>query len=87
MGRNQTSTFYNLPSTSKPRNKFKFPVSKKHLTCQHGRITPFFTQIVYPGDTFKVDSNVFARADISAKVPLDDVIVDIYYFYVPPAAL
>lgn len=83
MGRNATTTFYNLPNTNKPRNKFKFPVSKTHLTAQHGRITPFLTQIVYPGDTFKIDSNIFARADISSKVPLDDVIVDIYYFYVP----
>lgn len=81
--RNMETTFGTVPVPHSPRSKFKMQTVRRLQTQLHGAVTPFFIAPVYPGDTWNIDTNVFCRADVSAKVPLDDIYLDIYYFFVP----
>lgn len=83
MSRNENSYFSRTPTLHFPRTRFKFNTVKRLQSQRHGSITPFFIDIVYPGDTWQLDTNIFCRADTSLKVPLDDIKLDIYYFFVP----
>lgn len=83
MNRNTDSYFSHLPTLSFKRSRFKQQTVRRLQSQSHGTLTPFFIDIVYPGDTWSIDTNIFARADISLKVPLDTIFTDVYYFYVP----
>lgn len=83
MNRSTDSYFSHLPTLNFPRSRFKQQTVKRLQSQSHGTLTPFFIDIVYPGDTWSIDTNIFARADISVKVPLDTIFVDTYYFFIP----
>ena len=71
------------PRISKKRTLFDPGVKSRRLSVKHGVVTPFYVREVYPGDTWIVDHTLFIRSDTTTNVPLDDIIVDTYYFYLP----
>ena len=81
--RNIDDHFAHSPTPHYPRSRFDMGILKRLQTQTHGRLYPFFCRMVYPGDTWKMDLSTFVRMDTSAAVPLDDIFLDTYFFFVP----
>ncbi len=82
MSRNAESRFALAPSVSHPRSTFDR--NQKIVTSgQVGKLIPFFIDEVLPGDTFQVDTHAVLRFTPMVSCPLDDIVFDTYYFYVP----
>lgn len=82
MSRNAESRFALAPSVSHPRSTFDR--NQKIVTSgEVGRLIPFFIDEVLPGDTFQVDTHAVLRFTPMVSCPLDDLVFDTYYFYVP----
>lgn len=80
---NRSVPVVTTPKVNRNRTLFDNGIIRKLTSIKHGVVTPFFIREVYPGDTWMIDHTLFARTDISNKVPLDDIILDTFYFYVP----
>lgn len=83
MNRNIDDHFAKTPTPHFPRSRFDMGIHKRLQTQGHGRLYPFFARVVYPGDTWKIDMSTFVRMDTSLRVPLDDIYLDTYFFFVP----
>ena len=83
IGRNVDDHFSKTPTPHFPRSRFDQGIHKRLQTQGHGRLYPFFARVVYPGDTWQMDLSTFVRMDTSYRVPLDDVYLDTYFFFVP----
>lgn len=83
IGRNVDDHFNKSPTPHFPRSRFDNGIRKRLQTQQHGVLTPFYCDIVYPGDTWQMDMSTFVRADTSFRVPLDDIFLDTYWFFIP----
>lgn len=71
------------PNIYKRRSKFKLNYSHK-TTLSTGDLIPCYLQEVYPGDTFKGSSTFVIRTtNPFLKVPMDNLFLDISYFWVP----
>ena len=82
MSRNAESRFALAPSVSHPRSTFDR--NQKIVTSgEVGRLIPFYIDEVLPGDTFQVDTHAVLRFTPMVSCPLDDIVFDTYYFYVP----
>lgn len=82
MSRNAESRFALAPSVSHPRSTFNR--NQKIVTSgEVGKLIPFFIDEVLPGDTFQVDTHAVLRFTPMVSCPLDDIVFDTYYFYVP----
>ena len=82
MSRNAESRFALAPSVSHPRSTFDR--NQKIVTSgEVGKLIPFFIDEVLPGDTFQVDTHAVIRFTPMVSCPLDDIVFDTYYFYVP----
>lgn len=82
MSRNAESRFALAPSVSHPRSTFDR--NQKIVTSgEVGRLIPFFIDEVLPGDTFQVDTHAVLRFTPMVSCPLDDIVFDTYYFYIP----
>ena len=82
MDRNITNHFANIATIDAPRSKFHMP--KKHLTTFNvGDLIPFYSKLVYPGDTVNIETNYVIRTTTPIKAPMDMSYVDTYYFFVP----
>lgn len=82
MSRNAESRFALAPSVSHPRSTFDR--NQKIVTsAEVGKLIPFFIDEVLPGDTFQVDTHAVIRFTPMVSCPLDDIVFDTYYFYVP----
>lgn len=76
-------TFSNVPVVKHSRSRFDLGHSVK-TTGNVGTLYPFDVQEVVPGDTFKVKTGCVARLSSQFIKPLmDNVFLDVYYFYVP----
>ncbi|WGL31367.1 major capsid protein [Dipodfec virus UOA04_Rod_986] len=66
-------------------NRSKQDLSYHNKTSANaGDLFPFYIQEIYPGDTFKVKTNVVMRVTSSLLKPvMDNAFLDIYYFFVP----
>lgn len=65
------------------RSKFDLSYSYK-TTLNVGDLVPCYLQEVYPGDTFKITTaNVCRALTPYIKVPMDNLFLDMYYFFVP----
>lgn len=66
-------------------SRSKFDLSQQHKTTMNvGDLCPVYVQEVYPGDSFKVKTAFVARASVPyLKVPMDNLFMDMYYFFVP----
>lgn len=77
------SRFATLPSVSIPRSKFDRSFSHSG-TADSGYLFPVFWDLVYPGDTVKVDGQFFARLLSSQAVPvMDNIYWDFFPVFVP----
>ena len=83
MNRNVDDHFNKTPTPHFPRSRFDMGIHKRLQTQGHGRLYPFFARMVYPGDTWQMDMTTFCRADTSLRVPLDDIYLDTYWFFIP----
>ena len=83
MNRNVDDHFNKTPTPHFPRSRFDMGIHKRLQTQGHGRIYPFFARMVYPGDTWQMDMTTFCRTDTSLRVPLDDIYLDTYWFFIP----
>ncbi len=82
MSRNAESRFALAPSVSHPRSTFDR--NQKIVTSgEVGKLIPFYIDEVLPGDTFQVDTHAVLRFTPMVSCPLDDIVFDTYYFYVP----
>lgn len=74
--------FSEVPSVSIPRSVFKRP--SRHITAfNSGDLIPFFTDEVLPGDTFKLDCQLFGRLSTLLHPYMDNVYLDTQFFFVP----
>lgn len=67
------------------KSRSKFNLSHKHITSMNvGDLVPLYVQEILPGDTFKVEShNVFRTSTPFIKPVMDNLFLDMYYFFVP----
>lgn len=82
MNINVNSRFSQVPQTQHIRSKFDMPFSVK-TSFNVGDLIPFYYEEVLPGDTFSVETNMIARMQPLVAPIMDDIYLDMYYFYVP----
>lgn len=75
-------SFGNVASASISRSKFN--LSHCHKTAfDSGYLIPIFCEIAYPGDTFMVKPNLFARLSTPIVPFMDNLYLDTFFFAVP----
>jgi len=79
---NAAHNFSQVPSTGHPRSAFDRSFGYK-TTCQASTLVPMFLDEVLPGDTFSLNSTIFARMGTSVVPPMDGLEVSTQYFFVP----
>lgn len=77
------ANFNSVPTIHAPRSRFNMSFSHK-TSGNVGTLYPFYLQEIYPGDTFEVDATFVTRlASAYLKPVMDDLFLDVYYFFVP----
>lgn len=66
----------------RPRSRFDRSSSVK-TSFNVGDLVPFYLDEVLPGDTFDVETSFVTRLQTLITPPMDDLFLDIYYFFVP----
>ena len=74
--------FSQVPQANVPRSAFDRSYSYK-TTCQASVLVPIFLDEVLPGDTFALNSTIFARMATSLVPAMDNLEVTTQYFFVP----
>lgn len=74
-------SFAQLPQVSIPRSKFNRSHGYK-TTFSAGFLIPFFVDEALPGDTFNLNSTLFARLATPIKPFMDNLFIDTFYFSV-----
>lgn len=76
-------SFSAIPRVKIERSVFDRSHSYK-TTFQEGQLIPIYVEEVLPGDSFKLDANIFARLASPLKTPImDDMTFDLHFFFVP----
>ena len=83
MNRNENSYFESMPQPSLPRHKHDRKVVSDLVTFKHGRLVLINAKIVYPHTTWERVTTELVTADTSLHLPLDDIILDTYDFFIP----
>lgn len=83
---NAESYFSMTPSIDISRSRFDLSHGYKSSGCL-GQVIPFEIQEVYPGDTFEYKTNAIFRLQPLVAPLMDDIVVDIYWFYEPMRVL
>lgn len=84
MSRESMSIVTSVPTNRKPRTKIDLGIIDHLSSSQHGRLTPNYIKPIFPGDTFTMkDFAGFAYADKSLRLPLNDILYDQFFFFVP----
>lgn len=80
--RGTSHSFQTYPQA--PTRRSKFDLSHGYKTAfDSGKLIPFFAELAYPGDTFNVRSNCFARLSTPVVPFMDGLYLDTFYFAVP----
>lgn len=74
--------FSRVPTAEIPRSAFNRTHTHK-TTFDAGKLIPFYIDEVLPGDTFSVNSTLFARLATPIVPIMDNVFLDTQYFFVP----
>ena len=74
--------FSNVPKADIPRSKFDRSHGYK-TTFDAGLLIPIYVDEVLPGDTFDCTSTAFARLATPLKPIMDNMYLDIHFFFVP----
>lgn len=82
MDMNVNSRFSYNPGTYARRSRFDLSTTVK-TSFDVGDLVPFYYEEVLPGDTFVLDTNVLARMQTLLTPIMDDLYLDVFYFYVP----
>lgn len=76
------SRFSYNPGTYAKRSRFDMSTGVK-TSFNTGDLVPFYLEEVLPGDTFSIDTNILARMQTLIAPIMDDLYVDVFYFFVP----
>ena len=83
MGARQSShTFAEVEGPKIQRSQFNLSHGYK-TAFDSGYLVPFFVDLAYPGDTFNVKANCFARLSTPIVPFMDNVYLDTFFFAVP----
>lgn len=82
MSRNATMPFGEVPGVKIPRCKINKPHTLK-TTFNAGKLVPIYCNQVLPGQTVEMDLNSFIRMATPITPVMDDLIADVYFFFVP----
>jgi len=74
--------FSKTPTIEIPRSRFDRSHAYK-TTMDAGFLVPVFIDEVLPGDTFDLKATAFARLATPLKPFMDNVYMDVHYFFVP----
>jgi hypothetical protein len=74
--------FATTPSIDAPRSKFNRTFGHK-FTMDAGWLVPYYWDSVLPGDTFNMQSTIFARIATPLFPIMDNMYVDTHFFFVP----
>lgn len=74
--------FSNIPQADIERSTFDRSHGCK-TTIDHSRLYPIFIDEVLPGDTFTCKATVFARMATPLHPVMDNIYLDMHFFYVP----
>lgn len=74
--------FSQVPSAEIPRSRFDRSHAVK-TTFDAGKLIPVYVDEVLPGDTFTMNSRLFARLATPLKPIMDNLYLDIHFFFVP----
>jgi len=74
--------FATTPNIDAPRSKFNRTFGHK-LTMDAGWLIPYYWDSVLPGDTFNMQSTIFARMATPLFPIMDNMYVDTHFFFVP----
>lgn len=86
MSLNTNSHFSLAPHANIPRSRFDMSHTVK-MTANGGVLNVADVMEVLPGDTFSVDTALLARMQTLIVPLMDDLFVDVYWFYVPSRLL
>lgn len=78
----QNMSFATVPRAPVQRSAFDRSFGHK-LTCQAGAVLPMFLDEVIPGDTFSLNSTIFARLSTPVVPFMDNLELTTQYFFVP----
>lgn len=76
------ANFTSIPKADVRRSKFHIPFNHK-TTFNTGELIPFYVQEVLPGDTHNVKTSFVLRMSTPINPIMDNIYVDVNYFYVP----
>jgi len=74
--------FATTPNIDAPRSKFNRTFGHK-FTMDAGWLIPYYWDSVLPGDTFNMQSTIFARMATPLFPIMDNMYVDTHFFFVP----
>lgn len=74
--------FSNVPEVNIQRSRINRSFTYK-TTCSEGYLIPFYSDIMYPGDTFIGRATIFGRMATPVFPIMDNLFVDTFYFGVP----
>jgi len=75
-------TFAQVPSVEIPRSVFDRSAGYK-TTFDAGKLIPFYVDEALPGDTFRLNTTLFARLATPYKPIMDNMYLETFYFSVP----
>jgi hypothetical protein len=78
----QTHDFSKVPAAEIQRSSFDRSFTHKTM-FDSGYLVPVFADMVLPGDTHSVNTSVFARLTTPLKPVMDNLYMDMHYWYVP----
>lgn len=83
MSKKSSYIYSATPTVRAPRNPFD--LSHRNITTMNvGTLYPIYCEEILPGDDFKVKTNFVSRVTSAFLKPvMDNVIMDIHYFFVP----
>lgn len=82
MRRKESHTFSRVPSVDNKRSMFDRSHGYK-TTFDEGYLIPFFVDEVVPGDSHKLNANLFCRFATLLKPIMDNVYLETFFFFVP----
>lgn len=82
MNRNQNSHFAKNPHANVQRSRFDISNSVK-TTGNAGKLIPVEWWEVLPGDSFDMNTSILTRMQTLITPLMDDLYLDLYFFYVP----
>lgn len=82
MFRNVESHFAQTPQIAQGRSIFQRPLTHK-MSGDVGRVYPIYNEVIYPGDTVKMNVSKVVRLQTLLTPILDSMYMDIYFFFIP----